>query len=96
VRRAAKAVLEFSALQLTHGPFEGWPELSEAETIGPDRLANAVAVKPHFGAPSVWWILACGHIRRGGQNGDYAGGIIRTGLAAMTEYLHEKTALRRG
>jgi type III pantothenate kinase len=26
------------------------------QTIGPDRLANALAARRHFGAPSVWWI----------------------------------------
>lgn len=63
-------------------------------TIGPDRLANAVAVRRYFGAPAVavdfgtavTFDVVDGH-------GDYAGGIIAPGLAAMTDYLHEKTAL---
>jgi type III pantothenate kinase len=64
------------------------------KTIGADRLANAVAAKYHFGAPSV--VLDFGTavtfdvINR---RGDYVGGIIAPGLAAMTGYLHEKTAL---
>ena len=53
------------------------------ETIGPDRLANAVAVRHHVGAPSV--VVD--------KHSDYVGGIIAPGLAAMTDYLHEKTAL---
>ena len=64
------------------------------QTIGPDRLANAVAIRHHYGAPAVvvdfgtavTFDVVDGH-------GDYVGGIIAPGLAAMTEYLHEKTAL---
>lgn len=63
-------------------------------TIGPDRLANAVAVKHHYGSPSV--VVDFGTAVTFDvvdRKGDYAGGIIAPGLAAMTEYLHEKTAL---
>jgi type III pantothenate kinase len=64
------------------------------ETIGPDRLANAVAAKHRFGAPvvvvdfgtAVTFDVVDAH-------GNYVGGIIAPGLAAMTDYLHEKTAL---
>lgn len=63
-------------------------------TIGPDRLANAVAVKRRFGAPAVvvdfGTAVTFDVVDRAG---DYVGGIIAPGLAAMTEYLHEKTAL---
>lgn len=65
-----------------------------ARTIGPDRLANAVAARYHFGAPSVvvdfGTAVTFDVVNRAGN---YAGGIIAPGLAAMTEYLHEKTAL---
>jgi len=63
-------------------------------SIGPDRLANAVAARNRFGAPVV--IVDFGTavtfdvVNRAGN---YAGGIIAPGLAAMTDYLHEKTAL---
>jgi len=64
------------------------------DTIGPDRLANAVAARHHFGAPAVvvdfGTAVTFDVIDRAGN---YAGGIIAPGLAAMTEYLHEKTAL---
>lgn len=64
------------------------------DTIGPDRLANAVAVKHHFGAPSVvvdfGTAVTFDVVNRAGN---YAGGIIAPGLAVMTDYLHEKTAL---
>jgi type III pantothenate kinase len=63
-------------------------------TIGPDRLANAVAARHHFGAPSV--VVDFGTAVTFdviNAEGNYAGGIIAPGLAAMMTYLHEKTAL---
>ena len=64
------------------------------KTIGPDRLANAVAAHHHFGAPSVvvdfGTAVTFDVVDRAGN---YVGGIIAPGLAAMTDYLHEKTAL---
>lgn len=63
-------------------------------TIGPDRLANAVAARRKYGAPSL--VVDFGTAVTFdviNQEGNYAGGIIAPGLAAMTEYLHEKTAL---
>lgn|ERR1041385_219690 len=64
------------------------------KTIGPDRLANAAAVKHRFGAPAVvvdfGTAVTFDVVNRAG---DYVGGIIAPGLAAMTDYLHEKTAL---
>lgn len=63
-------------------------------TIGPDRLANAIAVRHHFGAPAV--VVDFGTAVTFDvvdRRGDYVGGIIAPGLAAMTDYLHEKTAL---
>lgn len=64
------------------------------ETIGPDRLANAVAVRHHYGAPAV--VVDFGTAVTFDvvdARADYVGGIIAPGLAAMTDYLHEKTAL---
>jgi type III pantothenate kinase len=64
------------------------------QTIGPDRLANAVAVRDRFGAPAVvvdfGTAVTFDVVDRAGN---YVGGIIAPGLAAMTDYLHEKTAL---
>ena len=63
-------------------------------TIGQDRLANAVAARKRFGAPVVvvdfGTAVTFDVVNRAGN---YAGGIIAPGLAAMTDYLHEKTAL---
>ena len=64
------------------------------KTIGPDRLANAVAARHHFGAPVVvvdfGTAVTFDVVDRAGN---YVGGIIAPGLTAMTDYLHEKTAL---
>jgi type III pantothenate kinase len=63
-------------------------------SIGPDRLANAVAARERFGAPVV--VVDFGTAVTFDvvdSKGNYVGGIIAPGLAAMTNYLHEKTAL---
>ena len=63
-------------------------------TIGADRLANAVAVRIHFGAPAVvvdFGTAVTFDVVDG--KGNYVGGIIAPGLDVMTDYLHEKTAL---
>jgi type III pantothenate kinase len=66
----------------------------EPHRIGPDRLANSVAARAKFGAPAL--VVDFGTAVTFDvvdKQGDYVGGIIAPGLAAMTEYLHEKTAL---
>lgn len=66
----------------------------QPNSIGPDRLANAVAARHHFGAPVV--VVDFGTAVTFDvvdRRGDYVGGIIAPGLSAMTDYLHEKTAL---
>jgi type III pantothenate kinase len=63
-------------------------------SIGPDRLANAVAARRRFGAPVVvvdFGTAVTFDVVDG--RGNYVGGIIAPGLAVMTDYLHEKTAL---
>jgi type III pantothenate kinase len=82
-------------LELTPKTLRGMGiDYPKPDTIGPDRLANAVAARHRFGAPVV--VLDFGTavtfdvVNRAGN---YAGGIIAPGLAAMTDYLHEKTAL---
>jgi type III pantothenate kinase len=62
--------------------------------IGADRLANAVGVVRLYGAPAI--VVDFGtavtfdivNARR-----QYIGGVIAPGIAAMTHYLHEQTAL---
>ncbi len=62
--------------------------------IGADRLANAVGAFTFYGAPCVvvdfgtavtFDILSA--------EGNYIGGVIAPGLEAMTDYLHQRTAL---
>jgi type III pantothenate kinase len=77
--------------QALHGVGIDYPH---PQTIGPDRLANAVAAQHRFGAPVVvvdfGTAVTFDVVDRAGN---YVGGIIAPGLAAMTDYLHEKTAL---
>jgi type III pantothenate kinase len=64
------------------------------KTIGPDRLANAVAARHHYGVPVV--VVDFGTAVTFDvvdDKGNYVGGIIAPGLAAMTDYLHDRTAL---
>ncbi len=95
IHRHAGTVPGVPLLELTPKTLRGVGiDYPKPETIGPDRLANAVAARHHFGAPVV--VLDFGTavtfdvINR---TGNYVGGIIAPGLAAMTDYLHEKTAL---
>jgi type III pantothenate kinase len=95
VKRAVRRLWRLETLELTPATIAvvgiNYPR---PNSIGPDRLANAVAVRQHYGAPAV--VVDFGTAVTfdvvDGQ-GDYVGGIIAPGLAAMTDYLHEKTAL---
>ena len=63
-------------------------------TIGADRLANAVSAAHFFGAPAVvvdFGTAVTFDIIDRAKN--YAGGVIAPGLEAMTDYLHQRTAL---
>ncbi len=67
------------------------------QSIGPDRLANAVALSSlyaqpgqpgiviDFGTAVTFDVLSADH--------SYIGGVIAPGLRLMTDYLHERTAL---
>jgi len=69
-------------------------EYPKPETIGPDRLANAIAVKAFDGCPAL--VVDFGTAVTFDvvdRDCNYIGGIIAPGLSAMTDYLHEKTAL---
>ena len=67
------------------------------QSIGPDRLANAVALSAlyarqgqpgivlDFGTAVTFDVLSADHF--------YIGGVIAPGLRLMTDYLHERTAL---
>jgi len=101
VPRASEVVRDFFGTKLTelrHDADLGigirYPKPS---SIGPDRLANAVALaglyaKPgqpgiviDFGTAVTFDVLSADH--------HYIGGVIAPGLRLMTDYLHERTAL---
>jgi type III pantothenate kinase len=95
VRKAIHKLWNLDALELnaqtTHGVGVDYPK---PKTIGADRLANSVAAFKRFGAPVV--VVDFGTAVTFdvvNTKGNYTGGIIAPGLAAMTDYLHEKTAL---
>jgi type III pantothenate kinase len=94
-RKAARSVWKLDALELTPKTLRGVGiDYPKPNSIGPDRLANSIAAKFHFGAPVV--VVDFGTAVTFdvvNPEGNYVGGIIAPGLAAMTNYLHEKTAL---
>ena len=64
------------------------------ETIGADRLANAVAAVSLYGSPSI--VVDFGTAVTFdviSPKATYVGGVIAPGLGAMTDYLHRRTAL---
>lgn len=95
IERFVRQTWKFTALNLTPATLRGVGiDYPQPQTIGPDRLANAVAAWQRFGAPvvvvdfgtAVTFDVVDAH-------GNYVGGVIAPGLAAMTDYLHERTAL---
>ena len=95
VCRTVRQMWKLNTLELTPKTLRGVGiDYPKPHTIGPDRLANAVAARHRFGAPVVvvdfGTAVTFDVVNRAG---DYVGGIIAPGLAAMTDYLHEKTAL---
>ena len=95
VRRSVRTVWKLETLELTPKTIRGVGiDYPKPNSIGPDRLANAVAARRQFGAPVV--VVDFGTAVTFDvvdSSGNYVGGIIAPGLAAMTDYLHEKTAL---
>ncbi len=95
VKKFVRGAWKLEALELNSETVRGvGVDYPKPQTIGADRLANAVAARRHFGAPVV--VVDFGTAVTFDvvdRNGNYVGGIIAPGLAAMTNYLHEKTAL---
>jgi len=95
VHQTTRVLWKLNVFELTPKTLRGVGiDYPKPDTIGPDRLANAIAARHHFGAPVV--VLDFGTavtLDVVNRAGNYAGGIIAPGLAAMTDYLHEKTAL---
>lgn len=63
------------------------------EEIGQDRLANSIAAQEYYGVPAVILDLGTAVTLDIVSRAGYEGGIIAPGLAVMTNYLHEQTAL---
>ena len=66
----------------------------QPRSIGADRLANAAAVVSLYGAPAI--VVDFGTAVTFdivSRKGSYIGGVIAPGLEAMTNYLHQRTAL---
>lgn len=94
-QEAVEKLLGKPALQLTPATLRGVSlDYPRPKTIGQDRLANAIAARRHFGAPvAVVDFGTAVTFDVVSREGAYVGGIIAPGLASMTDYLHEKTAL---
>lgn len=92
---AIKRHWKLTPFQLNHQTVAGLGiDYPRPQTIGADRLANALAARHLCGAPVV--VVDFGTAVTFdvvNARGHYIGGIIAPGLAAMTSYLHEKTAL---
>ncbi|MCB1275459.1 type III pantothenate kinase [Prosthecobacter sp.] len=92
---AFRAVFGETLIELRHDtPMGIGIRYPKPESIGPDRLANAVALAHMHGAPGIvidfgtavtFDILSADKF--------YVGGVIAPGLRLMTDYLHERTAL---
>jgi type III pantothenate kinase len=95
VRKMVRTAWNLNAIELSAKNANGVGiDYPRPNTIGADRLANAVAACKRFGAPVV--VVDFGTAVTFdvvNDAGNYTGGIIAPGLAAMTDYLHEKTAL---
>jgi type III pantothenate kinase len=94
-KKFVQTAWKLDALELTADTIRGVGiDYPKPNSIGPDRLANAVAARRRFGAPVV--VVDFGTAVTFDvvdARGSYVGGIIAPGLAMMTNYLHEKTAL---
>ena len=95
VKKFVQAAWKLETLELTAATIRGVGiDYPKPNSIGPDRLANSVAARKRFGAPVV--VVDFGTAVTFDvvdARGCYIGGIIAPGLAVMTNYLHEKTAL---
>ena len=92
-RAGAKAKAEF--IELRHDtPMGIGIRYPQPASIGPDRLANAVALAHLHGAPGIvidFGTAVTFDIVSADRH--YIGGVIAPGLRLMTDYLHERTAL---
>ena len=85
VCKTVRAVWKLDTLELNAKTIRGVGiDYPKPNSIGPDRLANAAAAKFHFGAPVVVGDFGTAvTFDVVNSAGDYVGGIIAPGLAAM-------------
>ncbi len=92
--RASLAEFGLPIFHLTHESCAGlalvYPKPSE---IGQDRIANAIAAQEYYGTPAIVIDMGTAVTFDIVSSQGYEGGIIAPGLAVMTRYLHEQTAL---
>ena len=95
IRRAIRRAYGVEPLLLSHKLDLGIGiRFPRPEQIGADRLANAMSLAERHGAPAIGvafgTALVFDIINR---RAEYIGGVIAPGLAAMTHYLYQQTAL---
>ena len=73
-----------------HGLNLVYPKPTE---IGQDRIGNAIAAQEYYGIPAIVIDMGTAVTFDIVSSNGYEGGIIAPGLAVMTKYLHEQTAL---
>lgn len=95
IRRAIRRVYGVEPLLLSHKLDLGiGVRFPRPEQIGADRLANAVSLAQRHGAPAVGVAFGTALVFDIiSPHAEYVGGVIAPGLAAMTDYLYQRTAL---
>jgi type III pantothenate kinase len=92
--RASLGRLSQRIFHLTHQTCAGLDLVyPKPEEIGQDRIANAIAAQEFYGIPAIVIDLGTAVTFDIVSSQGYEGGIIAPGLAVMTRYLHEQTAL---
>ncbi|MCX7826112.1 MAG: type III pantothenate kinase [Verrucomicrobiae bacterium] len=95
VRRAIQRVYGVTPLLVSHKLDLGIGiRFPRPEQIGADRLANAVSIAHRHGAPAIGVAFGTALVFDViSARAEYLGGVIAPGLAAMTDYLYQRTAL---
>jgi type III pantothenate kinase len=95
VRRAIRRLYGVEPMLLSHKLDLGIGiRFPRPEQIGADRLANAVSLAQRYGAPAIGVAFGTALVFDIiNTRAEYAGGVIAPGLAAMTDYLYQRTAL---
>ena len=91
---ASLAKFGLPIFHLTHESCRGLDLIyPKPQEIGQDRIANAIAAQEFYGIPAIVIDMGTAVTFDIVSSQGYEGGIIAPGLAVMTKYLHEQTAL---